>query len=372
MSEQRGDHRAGGGVAVVPSGHMVSPVPDLFNDTRMQLVRNQLAKDAPEDVFLAMVEIARTRGLDPLARQIGVIKFGGQWQVMTTIDGYRALAEKTGHYAGSDEPVFTMSGQRIGNKQTGITRPDSASVTVYKLLNGHRYPFTATVYWEEYAGQNVWLTKPRTMLAKVAESHALRKAFPSVLSGMYVDGEMDQLAIEASGTVREASPGAIETSATINEQPSAPVDFIEPDRKRANDAMHAAGDALGMDHQYIRRFIAERSGKPESELSSMTDWDARQFRWAKLQIDRFGRDWVQAQEAEPVDTEPVDAEVIETGMAGGVRRTLRAGELVDRETGEIVPAEDADDAIVFPTTPASLLPSEDLPPVRRNYDHLAN
>lgn len=159
--------------------------PDLFSDDRIRLIKQQVANGAPDNLFAAMIEIARTRGLDPLAKQISLINFGGTWQITTTIDGYRALAEQTGAYAGSDAAVFTHTDDP--------NKPHTASVTVWKLVGGQRVPFTATVYYAEYMGRApIWREKPFTMLSKVAESHALRKAFPSTLSGMYTPDEMAQ------------------------------------------------------------------------------------------------------------------------------------------------------------------------------------
>lgn len=179
----------------------------MFSDTRVELIRNSVAKGAPNDVFLAMIDIAKRRNLDPLSKQIQVVQFGSSWQMITTIDGYRAIAEQTGAYAGSDAPVFTWPDppERTSSKKL---IPESATVTVWKLINGQRYPFSATVYWEEFnGGKNNWVSMPRVMLAKVAESHALRKAFPAVLSGTYTPEEMDQAnAIEAPSRIVQAEP----------------------------------------------------------------------------------------------------------------------------------------------------------------------
>lgn len=178
--------------------------PDLFSDARIELIRNQIAKDAPDDVFAAMIDVARRRNLDPLAKQITLIRFRDTWQMIVTIDGYRAIAEQSGAYAGMDAPVFTY--EEDERTAAGKRIPDSATVTVYKLIAGQRYPFSATVFWDEYStGKNNWNTMPRTMLAKVAESHALRKAFPAVLSGTYTQEEMDQ-AIETTARVVDLPP----------------------------------------------------------------------------------------------------------------------------------------------------------------------
>lgn len=164
---------------------------DMFSDTRLQLIRNTVARDAPPEIFAAMIEIARVRNLDPLAKQISVIHLGGSWQVLTTIDGYRALAEQSNAYAGQDEPIHVFDDNN---------RLVSSTVTVYKIVQGMRVPFTAKVYASEYnTGRSSWLKMPITMLSKVAESHALRKAFPSILSGLYTREEMDQA--EAPRTV---------------------------------------------------------------------------------------------------------------------------------------------------------------------------
>ena len=176
--------------------------PDLFSDDRIRLIKQQVANGAPDNLFAAMIEIARTRGLDPLAKQISLINFGGTWQITTTIDGYRALAEQTGAYAGSDAAVFTHADDP--------NKPHTASVTVWKLVGGQRVPFTATVYYAEYMGRApIWREKPFTMLSKVAESHALRKAFPSTLSGMYTPDEMAQAGPVITGEVIDHDTGEI-------------------------------------------------------------------------------------------------------------------------------------------------------------------
>ena len=192
---------------------------DMFSDARVEMIRSQIAKGSKntpppsDEIFAAFLDIAKRRNLDPLAKQVSLIAFKGTWTIITTIDGYRALAEQTGQYAGSDAAVFTYAGEKTAY---GKTAPETATVTVHKLINGNPYPFSATVYFEEYStGLNNWATMPRTMLAKVAESHALRKAFPAVMSGMYEESEMDQ-AIE--GTARVVDTGIrVDSSGEIHE-----------------------------------------------------------------------------------------------------------------------------------------------------------
>lgn len=228
----------------------------MFSDARIAMIRNTIAKDAPTDVFAAMVDIAKRRNLDPLAKQIGVMKFGGSYVVFTTIDGYRAIAEQTGQYAGQDAPVFTWPADpEFTSAKKRI--PDSATVTVYKLINGQRYPFSATVYWEEYdGGRNNWVSMPRTMLAKVAESHALRKAFPSVTSGSYTPEELDQGAVEVEGRLVERSTGEVRGN-TPQRQPRQVAAKAQPDQD-ANKAKF---------HRNQIRKLAEPLGWADAELN---------------------------------------------------------------------------------------------------------
>jgi phage recombination protein Bet len=146
-------------------------------------------------------QAART-GLDPIAHQIYLVKrrtSGGQdrMTIQTGIDGYRLVAARTGLMAGSDDPTF--DGEIDDDRCQGGTRPFAATVTVYRIAaDGHRYPYTATARWDEYAPDLrepagfMWAKLPYLMLGKCAEALALRKAFPAELSGIYTDAEMDQ------------------------------------------------------------------------------------------------------------------------------------------------------------------------------------
>lgn len=217
--------------------------PSLFTDERITLIRNTVAKDAPEDVFRAMIDIAKVRNLDPMAKQIGVAKFdrNGPWTVYTPIDGYRAIAGDHPDFAGKDAPVF---GPAMGTTPQGKSSPEWCSVTVYRLVGGQRMPFTETVYWEEYYGGEKnfsWNKMPRTMLAKVAESHALRQAFTRSLSGIYTQEEMDQASVEVQGRVVDRSTGEISSHET------------------AMKRLHAVARKAGIDHDALHQW-AVRAG----------------------------------------------------------------------------------------------------------------
>lgn len=175
----------------------ITPIKKPFSKEQIELIKRTVAKGATNDELSLYLIVANKTGLDPFSKQIHFVKRktkdGYVGAIQTGIDGYRAVAERSGGYAGSDDPIY--------DTDQGI--PGRATVTVYKIIQGIRCPFTASARWKEYcppAPMNfMWNKMPYLMLGKVAESLALRKAFPNDLSGIYVEEEM-----ERTGAVVEA------------------------------------------------------------------------------------------------------------------------------------------------------------------------
>ena len=118
-----------------------------------------------------------------LQKDVYAIKYGNGYSLITSIDYARKLG---------------MSGGVVGRSApTWETDEDgkilSCTVTVKKASEKHVGEFTETVYFNEYTtGKNLWITKPRTMIAKVAEMHALRMACPEELAKAYVEEELEK------------------------------------------------------------------------------------------------------------------------------------------------------------------------------------
>lgn len=181
-----------------------------FNNDEIKLIKDTVCRGSTDTELKLFIYQCKKTGLDPLSRQIHAVK---RWDsslqreamsIQTGIDGYRLIADRTDRYAGSDDAAFQL------DDKGGII---AASVTVWKLVAGIRCPFTATAYWSEYAqfkkdgGLTIfWKTRPRLMLAKCAESLALRKAFPQELSGVYTHEEMGTDQIEAEPVRVESKP----------------------------------------------------------------------------------------------------------------------------------------------------------------------
>lgn len=119
---------------------------------------------------------------DFLKKNIYAIPYGDKYSLVTSIDYARKIGMRSG-VVGNSEPTYTEKEGRI------LT----CSVTVKRKVHGETGEFTATVYFSEYTtGKNLWQAKPRTMIAKVAEMHALRKACPEEMSQVYVSEEVEQ------------------------------------------------------------------------------------------------------------------------------------------------------------------------------------
>jgi len=166
-----------------------------FSQDQINLIKSQIAPKATDDELKLFLYQAKRTGLDPLARQIYAIHRWNSMQkketmtVQTSIDGFRVIAERSGDYGGQDEPFF---GESDGDK--------FCRVTVYRFRGDVRYPAAVGLaFWKEYVQTNkegnpsgLWSKMPHTMLAKVAEALALRKAYPQDLSGLYTNDEMNQ------------------------------------------------------------------------------------------------------------------------------------------------------------------------------------
>ena len=149
--------------------------------TREQIdtIKQTVARGANDAQLALFLQVCKSRNLDPFTKQVYYTPQG----IIVSIDGFRAIAERTGCYApGPTRFEYDANGGLV-----------AAFVTVKKLVAGTWHEVEESAYYEEYRGSSpIWKRMPRVMLSKSAESRALRRAFSSELSGIYSPEEMDQ------------------------------------------------------------------------------------------------------------------------------------------------------------------------------------
>lgn len=119
-----------------------------------------------------------------LQKDVYAIPYGQSYSLVTSIDQSRKVGMRSG-VIGVTEPVYEFD-------PDGKT-PISCSVTVKRRVGQDIGEFSAKVYFKEYTtGANLWKSKPLTMIAKVAEMHAYRKACPEELSQSFVEEEFQK------------------------------------------------------------------------------------------------------------------------------------------------------------------------------------
>lgn len=225
-----------------------------YTGRQLDVIKRTVAKDTNEDEFNMFVEYCRTKQLDPFTKQAIIVVYNKdkpekrQPTIITTQEGYRALAARCQDYRpAAKEPEFTYEdwwidrqhhlkeARKIGDRvqrdkrlkeinedfPIDPTNPDGlekCTVTLFKQdpRNGEWHPVNGWARWRDYAPvKEEWTFDPETnkrkpsgrvaldasgnwakmghvMIAKCANSAALRAGWPAVFAGVYSEEEFDR------------------------------------------------------------------------------------------------------------------------------------------------------------------------------------
>lgn len=195
----------------------------LFTAEKVELIKKQFFPAKANHLEIEYCfSVARQYNLDPILRQIFFVprrskNAQGQWvekiEPLVGRDGFLAIAHKSGEFAGIKSWSEVKSIPKLKNGSWENVPDLIAICEVYRKDSDKA--FRVEVAYSEYVQMTssneitlFWKTKPDTMLKKVAESQALRKAFN--LSGLYSPEEL------GLGIVDENNAVIIDTQAEQN------------------------------------------------------------------------------------------------------------------------------------------------------------
>ena len=174
-----------------------------------------VAKGTTPAEFALFVQYCKATGLNPFKKEIWCIKANQGLQIMTGINGFWAIANASKDFDGAEVGLINAQGEWVK------TVPDASFIGAWCKVyrKDRRIPMEGEALLADYAkGFGLWKTAPRIMIKKVAESIALRKAFPQELNGLYTQEEMPS----------NFQP-AVEVVEEVKEEPAKPITLAEDD-----------------------------------------------------------------------------------------------------------------------------------------------
>ena len=169
-------------------------------------IKEYICPEANDKEIMVFVQLCRSLNLNPWRREAYLIKYkGSPAQIVVGKDYFTKCAQQHPRFRGFEAGVILeRNGQVVREKGSFLLNTD-------KLIGGwavvhvkdNEIPFDHSVAFSEYNQKRaLWLTKPATMIRKVALVQTLREVFPEEFGGLYDESEIDV----TGETVKPAMP----------------------------------------------------------------------------------------------------------------------------------------------------------------------
>ena len=179
------------------------------------------------------LSLCKFQHLNPFTRDAYLIKYGNS--PATVVVGKDVLlkrAMRSEKFGGLTAGVIVVNANgEIEEREGTFVLPDENLVGGWAkvIIKNYDVPFYASVSMKEYStGMSNWLTKPATMIRKVALAQALREAFPEETTALYEASEMDKTVVDTTGKeiVVDETPIAMPAEDGVE----TPVQSVEADK----------------------------------------------------------------------------------------------------------------------------------------------
>jgi hypothetical protein len=246
-----------------PNGLADAPVAGLSQE-EWDVLRNSVCKGFSDTEAKVFAFRCQAMGLSPLTGQITAFKQGGGVVPIVTIDGYRSIAA-------SIDPGYVVEIEYLSEDGwvDWIPNGEVSQARAKVWRTGTERPVVKAVSRKEFAGNGgPWKSMPNHMLAKVAESHALRMAYPQGLAGTY---SSDEVSTAQPAVVTEITPPTDAPAAKKKLKPqAAPPTVNQQQLQTMANAMNAVLDDVGRE-----AFLSQLC--TAFEITALNELPAEQF-----------------------------------------------------------------------------------------------
>ena len=173
----------------------------------IQTIRQYLVNgqgNVTDQEAMMFLGLCKGQKLNPFIKEAYLIKYGDKQPATMVVskDVFMKRAIKNPDFEGIESGVIVLNSHGEVEYKKGAFYLKDREQLVGAWATVHRkswkYPISLEVNYDEYVGRKTngevnsqWASKPATMIIKVAETQALRKAFVEDLQGMYDESEMN-------------------------------------------------------------------------------------------------------------------------------------------------------------------------------------
>lgn len=224
-----------------------------YSNDKIELIKRTYAKGSTDDEFALLLELSKRYNLDPFKKQIFYIPGTG---ILVSHAGLIHIAHQSGYWTGMKTLIITKTGEEV---YVVDDNKNISGAVCYIYRKDWNEPLVHAVSFQEYFKPSrtgypgAWERMPQTMIKKVAEAGALRRAFD--LGGLYIEEEMDTYTVydEQEENIEEGE----EKETKVQKKSSAPNVYLA----RLYSNIQAFSKKYEKKEQDVAKYLEKKIGK---------------------------------------------------------------------------------------------------------------